>query len=198
MVNVSIDECGRGPLWGPVYAGAVIWDENKEIESPIKINSWDSKKLSEKKRNILSEYIKNNALDYAIGIASSKEIDELGIYPATIKAFHQALDNLKVPFDNIYVDGNRFEPYCNKDDFITHQCFIKGDDSHITIGMASIIAKVERDNYISNYCKLYPDLDTKYNLSKNKGYGTKKHIDGLKLYGDSEFHRKSFKWNKNL
>ena len=194
MVIAYIDECGRGPLWGPVYAAAVIWDETKEIVPPFPVKSWDSKKLSEKKRKLLYEYIKSNTLDYSIGICSAQEIDSLGIYVATMKAFHNALDNLTIPFDMIYVDGPRFEVYCTKEDFVCHKCFIKGDDLHPSIGMASIIAKVSRDEYMYECCRNNPDLSKKYSLDKNKGYGTKAHIDGLKKYGPTCDHRRSFKW----
>tara|TARA_Y100000389_G_C17463678_1_gene523716 strand:- start:854 stop:1462 length:609 start_codon:yes stop_codon:yes gene_type:complete len=192
MVIVMCDECARGTFFGEVYAGAVIWDENKEIEPPFLVKTWDSKKISAKKRKVLSEYIKENALAYGIGTASPAEIDEKNILNATMMAFHRALDKIEVAFDEIYVDGSRFEPYC-KDDFIPHQCFIKGDDNHVGIGMASIIAKVAHDDYIEKLCEENPELDEKYNLRKNMGYGTRAHIDGILKHGFTEYHRKSFK-----
>ncbi len=198
MVIAYLDECGRGPLWGDVYACALIWDENKEISPPFKVKSWDSKKLTERRRNMLSDYIKENALEYSIGICSSDEIDEHNILNATMMAFHRALDKLSTKFDMIYVDGSRFETYCTRDDFIEHKCIIKGDDTYICIGMASIIAKVSRDKYIYDYCKENPELNEKYKLEKNKGYGTKEHLLGLSKYGMSENHRRSFKLKNNI
>ena len=127
MTIAYIDECGRGPLWGPVYAAAIIWDESKDICPPFPVKSWDSKKISEKKRKILYEYIKSNAIECSVGTSSRQEIDTLGIYTATMKAFHNALDNLNTQFDMIYVDGPRFEVYCGKDDFVCHKCFLVFD-----------------------------------------------------------------------
>lgn len=193
MVVVSVDECARGVFYGRVYTGAVIWDENKPIEPPFPVKSWDSKKLSPKKRKVLSEYIKEHSVAWAIGTASSSEIDEHNILKATMMAFHRALDKIEVPFDEIYADGNRFETYCGKDDFIPHKCFVKGDDTHISIGMASILAKVAHDEYINELCIENPELDERYKLSSNMGYGTKHHIAGILKYGFTDNHRKSFK-----
>tara|TARA_Y100000389_G_scaffold120939_1_gene118311 strand:- start:468 stop:1085 length:618 start_codon:yes stop_codon:yes gene_type:complete len=193
MVIVMCDEVGRGPFFGCVYAGSVIWDEDKPVEPPFVVKSWDSKKISPKKRKILSEYIKDNSVAWAIGRASPEEIDKYNIMKATMMAFHRALDKIDVPFDEIYVDGNRFETYCGKDDFIPHKCFVKGDDTHVCIGMASIIAKVAHDEYIEELCAENPELDEKYKLRSNMGYGTKHHIEGILKHGFTEHHRKSFK-----
>ena len=193
MVIVYLDEVGRGPFFGPVFTGAVIWDDDKPIEPNVKVSSWDSKKISQKKRKILSDWIKENAKAWAIHSVSSKEIDEFNILRATMLSFHKTLDKIEIPFDEIYVDGNRFEPYCGKDDFVPHKCFIKGDNTHIGIGMASIIAKVAHDEYIENLCIENPYLDERYHLRKNMGYGTKAHIEGILEYGFTEHHRQSFK-----
>ena len=193
MVIVAMDECARGVLYGDVYTAAVIWDKNKIVEPPFAVKSWDSKRLSAKKRKILSNYIKENAVDWKIGTANPAEIDEHNILKATMMAFHRALDKIEIPFDEIYVDGNRFETYCGKDDFITHKCFIKGDDTHIEIGMASIIAKVAHDEYIEQLCDEQPELDERYKLRSNMGYGTKHHIEGILKNGLTENHRRSFK-----
>ena len=174
-----MDECARGVFFGSVYAGAVIWPDNVPIEPPVSIKSWDSKRISAKKREVLFEYIKDNCADWAVGIANSKEIDENNILNATMIAFHRALDSLKCSFDEIYVDGSYFQAYLGKDDFIPHTCVIKGDSIHDEIGMASIIAKVSHDKYIKDLCQNNPDLDEKYNLLNNMGYGTKKHIEGI-------------------
>lgn len=194
MVCVGLDEVGRGPFFGSVFCGAVIWDENKPIDPPCPIpKSWDSKKISAKKRKILSKWIKENAVAWAISSASSEEIDHYNILKATMIGFHRALDSIDKPFDKIYVDGNRFEPYCGEDDFIPHECFVKGDNTHICIGMASIIAKVAHDEHIETLCDEDPQLDERYNLRKNMGYGTKAHIEGILKYGFTKHHRISFK-----
>lgn len=193
MVIVYVDECARGSLFAPVRTGAVIWDINKPIEPPFVVKNWDSKKISPKKREILFDYIKNNAQEWAIGHADISEIDEMNILKATMLAFHRALDQIKMDFDEIYVDGNRFETYCGKDDFIPHKCIVKGDSIHYGIGMASILAKVTHDKYIDELCLKEPTLDEKYSLKSNKGYGTVKHVDGILKYGLTKYHRKSFK-----
>tara|TARA_Y100000739_G_scaffold133421_1_gene114891 strand:+ start:206 stop:820 length:615 start_codon:yes stop_codon:yes gene_type:complete len=193
MTIVYMDECARGVFFGSVYAGAVIWPDNVPIEPPVSIKSWDSKRISAKKREVLFEYIKDNCAEWAVGIANSKEIDENNILNATMIAFHRALDSLKCSFDEIYVDGSYFQAYLGKDDFIPHTCVIKGDSIHDEIGMASIIAKVSHDKYIKDLCQINPDLDEKYNLLNNMGYGTKKHIEGILKHGFTEHHRRSFK-----
>lgn len=186
------DEVARGPFFGNCFAAAVIWNDDAP-SPPFTVKSWDSKKMSSKKRKILSNYIKEHAMAWAIGTVSPAEIDEYNILKATMMAFHRALDKIEVPFDEIYVDGCRFEPYCGKDDFIPHKCFVKGDDLHQGIGCASIIAKVAHDEYIEQLCVENPELDEKYKLMSNMGYGTKAHIDGILNHGFTEYHRKSFK-----
>ena len=188
-----LDECARGNLFGDVYAGVVCIPENL-ANPPFIPKSWDSKKLSPKKRKILSDWIKQNSI-WAIGTASPAEIDELNILNATMRAFHRALDKITVDFDEIYCDGNRFEPYICKRraTFIPHKCFEKGDDLFQGIGMASIVAKVAHDEYIHNLCDEQPELDEKYNLKKNQGYGTAKHIEGIKKYGYTNIHRRTYK-----
>lgn len=192
MVIASCDECARGVFFGDVYAGAVIVNEDMP-PPPFVVKTYDSKRISPKKRKILSDYIKENCVAWAIGTASSIEIDKYNILKATMMAFHRALDKLEVPFDQIYVDGNRFEPYCGQQDFVPHKCFVKGDDTHDSIGMASILAKVAHDEYIEELCHEHPELNDRYHLMNNMGYGTKKHIDGILQYGFTNYHRKSFK-----
>ena len=193
---VYLDEVGRGTAFGNVVVGAVIWDDTKvKEELPFTVKSFDSKKLSPKKRKILSEYIKRNAVEYVIAEENPQVIDEINILNATQKAFHKALDELDGTFDEIYVDGDRFNPYFSikKDDFIPSKCIIKGDDKFKEIGLASIIAKVKHDEDILKICDENPELDTKYNLRKCMGYLTKAHIEGIRKYGYSAYHRKSFK-----
>ena len=183
-IEVGIDEAGRGPLIGRVYAAAVIWP--KELDNP-EIN--DSKKISAKKRKILKEWILDNVIDYGIGYAEPDEIDEINILQATYLAMHRALDNLKTKFDSILVDGNRFKPYQD----IEHTTVIKGDSTFYSISAASILAKEYHDEYIKDICYKNPELDSNYNLLSNMGYGTKDHIRGIQEYGITKYHRKSFK-----
>ncbi len=186
ILEVGIDEAGRGPLLGRVYAAAVIWNQDI-VDSEIP-DIKDSKKLSEKKRNEFRKWIEQN-LDYGVGFAEPEEIDEINILEATYLAMHRAIDNLNKKPDYILVDGNRFKKYKK----IDYQCITKGDDKYYSIAAASILAKVYHDEHIYDLCKNNLDLDEKYKLSKNKGYGTKAHIEGIQNYGITQFHRKTFK-----
>lgn len=183
-IEVGIDEAGRGPLIGRVYAAAVIWPKN--IDNP---DVKDSKKISAKKRKEIKKWIENNSVAFGIGYSEPDEIDEINILQATYLAMHRALDNLKTKFDSILVDGNRFKKY-NK---IKHQCIIKGDTKFYSISAASILAKEYHDEHIKELCLMNPELDTKYKLLSNMGYGTKDHINGIKEYGITKYHRTSFK-----
>ena len=197
-LEVGIDEAGRGPLFGKVYTAAVILPPSDDFDhSSIK----DSKKLTEKKRQELFEYIKNNAIDWYVSYKDETHIDENNILQSNIESMHDCLDNLLVKPDYILVDGNYFKTYQHSDgDFISHETVVKGDDKYTSIAAASILAKVSRDNYIKNLCEKYPKLDEFYSISSNKGYGAKKHLDGIKKYGISPWHRKTFGIcrNKNL
>jgi ribonuclease HII len=178
-VQVGVDEAGRGSLIGPVFAAAVIWDTSKSADD-IK----DSKKISRKKRAILRKYIEENAIAYGIGSATHEEVDSHNILNATYLAMHRALKNLKCSFDRILVDGHRFKPFlCN-----VHTCITGGDNKFVSIAAASILAKEYHDDWIEEN---YPN-DTKYNLNSNKGYGTKNHMDGLKKFGMTPYHRRTF------
>lgn len=172
----GVDEAGRGPLAGPVVSAAVILpiDFHHELLN-------DSKKVSKKNRNILYEYINENALAIGIGIIDNNIIDEINILEATKLSMIKAINNLKIKPDYIITD------YVNLD-FNNLSAFKKGDSLSITIASASIIAKVLRDKMMDKYDKLYP----LYDFSNNKGYGTKKHLEALNLYGPTKIHRLSF------
>lgn len=174
----GVDEVGRGPLAGPVYACAVILPKDLFI---ARIN--DSKKLSAKTRELLDTQIKNAAIDFAIGIADEKVIDEINIYNATCLAMKKAVENLRVKPDYVLTDAMKI-PNIN----IPQLSIIKGDTLSISIAAASIIAKVARDKFMIDLNKKYPV----YNFDKNKGYGTKYHIQAIKNYGICDLHRKSF------
>jgi ribonuclease HII len=174
----GVDEVGRGCLAGPVFAAAVIL--NKKINST---NIKDSKKISFKERIVLSKYIKKNSV-YAVGIASVNEIDKMNILNASLLSMKRALNKLKHRPSFAYIDG----PFAPNNLNIVCKTFIKGDEKITSISAASIIAKVARDLFMIKLAKKYP----KYNWHKNFGYGTKEHFAGLKKYGVTAHHRKSF------
>lgn len=177
-VVCGIDEAGRGPLAGPVYAAAVILKKGQTIEG---VN--DSKKLSEKKREALYNKIIDECLAYAIGVADEKEIDEINILQATFLAMKRAVDGLSIKPDCALVDGNQIPPL---DCSVT--TVIKGDSKSESIAAASILAKVARDRYMLEMAQKYPQ----YCFEKHKGYGTKLHYEMIEKYGICDMHRKSF------
>ncbi len=175
----GIDEAGRGPLAGPVCVAMAIMplDAENIIEG---IN--DSKKLTEKKRNLLFEKIKERAIAYRIELIDEQTIDTINILNATKLGMYQCIQNIDTKPDIILIDAVKI----NSD--IPTKSIIKGDALSYSIACASILAKVTRDNYMLEMDKKYPQ----YNFKKHKGYGTKEHIENLKKYGPSEIHRKSF------
>lgn len=182
---VGVDEAGRGPLCGPVVAACCILPRDYKNEH---IN--DSKKLSEKKREIAYKEIIENALDYGIGIVDAKRIDEINIYEATKEAMHIAISKLKISYDLILTDAMKLQN--EKVEVIP---LIKGDAKCECIAAASIIAKVTRDHILEEYNKKYPQ----YGFKSHKGYGTKKHIEAIKQYGIiKDFHRESYEPIKSL
>ncbi len=174
----GIDEAGRGPLAGPVFAAAVVLPQNFFIEG---IN--DSKKLSEKKREALFDVIQKEALSYSIGFATEKEIDSINILQATFLAMKRAYDGLNIKSDYALVDGNRMPPLG-----VDTQLIVKGDSLSANIAAASILAKVSRDRLMVEIDQIYPE----YQFSKHKGYGTALHIEKLKKHGPCPIHRCSF------
>lgn len=192
IIEVGIDEAGRGCLIGRVYAAAVIWP--KSMTDDIHTQIRDSKKVPKKKRPLLRDYIIENAIAYGIGYADEKEVDNINILQASMLAMHRALDKISNSnFDHILVDGTHFKQYINnEDDFISYTCIPSGDNIYYSIAAASILAKVSHDEYITELCKNDKTLEDKYGLLSNMGYGTKKHIEGLKKHGICNYHRKSF------
>lgn len=175
----GIDEAGRGPLAGPVVVGIAIMKPESFIDG---IN--DSKKISEKKRELLYEQITNEAIDWSVGIIDQKEIDEINILNATKKALHMAIKSLKVKPERILVDALEHIDTCG----IPYTSIIKGDAKIYSISAASIIAKVTRDRIMQEYDEIYPE----YGFASHKGYGTAKHIQAIKEYGPCLLHRKTF------
>ena len=194
-LEVGVDEVGRGCLFGSVYAASVILP--KDFEDDIYLQIKDSKKLSEKKRNYLSDYIKEHAIDWSIGSVDSGVVDRDNIYRASMNSMHKSLDNLNTLFDSILVDGDKFIPYMDrKGDFINYTCIPGGDNKFLSIAAASILAKVARDNWIKTLVNKHPILD-RYDLLNNKGYGTQNHLNAIRNYGITEWHRKTFGICKN-
>ena len=182
--EAGIDEAGRGSLAGPVTAAAVILGkkfENKNLN--------DSKKLSQSKRLELKKFIEKNALAYSVAFVSSYQIDKNNILNSTFEAMHKSIEGLNIEPDFILVDGNLFKPYRD----LKYKCIIKGDQKYQNIAAASILAKTYRDEYMSNLHLKFPE----YNWIKNKGYGTKFHIDMITKFGRTKYHRKSFQIKSN-
>lgn len=175
----GIDEAGRGPLAGPVVVAAVIMPKDSFIEG---VN--DSKKVSEKKRELLYEQITKDAIAWTVGIVDENEIDELNILNATKKALTEAIVGLEVKPNIILVDA--LEHIDTKQ--IPYQSIIKGDAKIYSISAASIIAKVTRDRMMREFNEIFPE----YNFAKHKGYGTAEHIAAIKKYGICKIHRKTF------
>ena len=176
---VGVDEAGRGPLAGPVFAAAVVLPG--DFKHPFLD---DSKKLSEKKRLILQQYIIENAIDWAVAMVDNHEIDKINILNASIKAMHLALTVLSVEPQLIIVDGNRFKPFKN----IPHRTIVKGDGRYAQIAAASVLAKNFRDEYMRKIARKYPQ----YGWHTNKGYPTPQHKQAVLKFGLSPYHRRSF------
>jgi len=175
----GVDEVGRGPLAGPVVAAAVILDPEQPIEGLI-----DSKKLTEKRREVLTEEIKEKALAWAIARVDIDVIDEINILQASLQAMSIAVSELKQQPDFVMIDGNKIPA----DLTIAAEAIVKGDDRVPCISAASIIAKVARDQEMIEMDKIYPG----YGLAKHKGYPTKMHMQALQELGVTEIHRRSF------
>ena len=179
LIVCGVDEAGRGPLAGPVFAAAVVLHKDQIIEGAN-----DSKKLSEKKREALFDVIVSQAADYCIASVNEKTIDEINILQATYLAMAKAVEGLKKRPDICLIDGNRRPPQIE----IPCRTIVKGDALSMSIACASILAKVSRDRFMLELDRQYPQ----YHFAKHKGYGTQLHIDLLRQYGASPVHRRSF------
>ncbi len=174
----GVDEAGRGPLAGPVYAAAVILPAGCAVDG---VN--DSKKLSEKKREQLFDKILNECVCYSVGTATCREIDEINILQATFLAMKRAVDSLALKPDIAFIDGDK-TPGLD----VAQRAIVKGDALSANIAAASIIAKVSRDRYMLEMAEIYPQ----YHFEKHKGYGTKLHYEMIEKYGITPIHRKTF------
>ena len=179
LLEAGCDEAGRGPLAGPVYAAAVILP--KDFHHPL-LN--DSKKMTEKARELLRPIIEKEAIAWAVEEVSAEEIDTINILNASIAGMQRAVRKLKIKPQFLLIDGNRFKP-C---DDIPHQCIVKGDATYASIAAASVLAKTYRDEHMRRLAQEHPE----YGWDRNMGYPTKEHIDAIIAHGYTPHHRKSF------
>ena len=205
IMEIGIDEAGRGPLFGRVYSAAVVLPNNEDFKYEL---LKDSKKFtSEKKINEVATYIKNNALFWAVSYEDEKTIDSINIRQATLNTMHKSIKELLNKCNDsqdinesfyLLVDGNDFKPFTyfcalnNMIKQINHILIEGGDNKYCSIAAASILAKVERDNYIREMCCTFPKLNIYYGLLSNKGYGTSKHREAIEKYGISKWHRTTY------
>ena len=210
IYEIGVDEVGRGPLFGRVYTASVILPKDDTFQH---FKMKDSKKFTSKKKiEETAEYIKQNAVAWAISYEDERNIEEINILQATQKSMHSCIksliekcDKVKLNYNNcqLLIDGNYFKPitYFNKTrgivESLPYVCIEGGDNKYSSIAAASILAKVARDQYIDELCELHPDLMEKYSIHTNKGYGAKKHLDGIALHGISICHRRNFGICKN-
>jgi ribonuclease HII len=190
-VEVGLDEAGRGCLFGRLYAAAVVLPN--EIDTFFDHGAGlkairDSKKLSERKRAILFDYIDEIAIETSVSYAEVEEIDRINILQADMAAMHRALDTLTVPIQRILVDGDCWKPWKGVE---AHK-IIEGDASYLAIAAAGILAKVSRDRWVEEQMVAHPEWETHYGFASNKGYGTEKHITGIQTHGVTAQHRTSF------
>jgi ribonuclease HII len=189
--HMGCDESGRGPMFGRIYASAVILSPNIPIHPWVK----DSKKLKPRQRAIARKWIEKNAIEYSVVYCEPDIIDKINIRMANHLVFNNSILGIQTKVEHVYIDGNDFIPnekvlnIYNKNKIET---IVKGDDKVPAISAASILAKEYHDDYIKELCLYDPELDKKYGLSGNKGYGAKNHLEGLKKYGTSPYHRFTF------
>ena len=181
VIEVGCDEAGRGCLAGSVYAAAVVLptDYHNDLLN-------DSKQLTAKQRYRLREEIERDAVAWALGIVTPKEIDEMNILRASITAMHRAIDGLKVRPEHLIIDGNKFLPYRNGE--VPYTTIVKGDGKYLSIAAASILAKTYRDDYMKDLHNEYPF----YGWDHNAGYPTKEHRQGIENHGTTPYHRMTF------
>lgn len=204
LLEIGVDEAGRGPMLGRVYSAAVILPKTNELFNHALMK--DSKKFhSDKKIREVAVYIKANAIAWHVGFSTEQVIDKVNIRNATHKAMHEAIRGVLSKDEISYkllIDGNDFTPFTrvNSDcsfTQISHICIEGGDNKYSSIAAASILAKVSRDTYIEELCLADSTLIERYDILNNKGYGTKKHMEGIQKFGITPYHRKSFGICKN-
>ena len=179
LTEAGCDEAGRGALAGDLYAAAVIWDPAKPLPG---IN--DSKQLTARKREELRRIIEQEAVAWAVGVATINEVDRFNVLYASFLAMHRAVSALRIVPQRLLIDGNRFTPYPG----IPHHCLVKGDATYVSIAASSVLAKTHRDAYMHRLDAAYPQ----YGWAHNAGYPTKAHRSAIAKYGLSPYHRKTF------
>lgn len=204
-IEIGVDEVGRGPLFGRLYCAAVVLPSDGSFSGEgVK----DSKKFSSKKKmKSVCEYIKQNCKAYYIHYIDANVIDEINILQAVFRCMHECIRcvllklEIVPPYNNILilVDGDKFKPYCVYDELsesiveVPNVTIEKGDSLYMSIASASIIAKVAHDEYITDLCTQYPELNLRYDLENNVGYGTAKHLRGIEQHGITQWHRRTYK-----
>lgn len=193
-IEVGVDEAGRGCLWGPLYAGAVIWApeaEMSEEQLAIAKQVKDSKKLSAKRRIALAAQIKDHAIAWSVGSVTAKEIDTLGMTKSNQLAFTRALEGLSIMPDRLLIDGIlslHDMPWCMKEQVVEPEM----DGTYIPVAAASILAKVAHDSWVEDYCGMHQDVAETYGFLSHKGYGTAKHRSAIVAHGCHSEHRQLF------
>jgi len=205
--EIGVDEAGRGPMFGRLYVAATVLPKDDSFH-----HDWmkDSKKFhSKKKIKTVSDYIKENAVSWSIQYIEHDVIDDINIRQSVHRGMHNSIrdiftkSNINKTTTLLLIDGNDFKPYTAYDDSteelrsLPHETIEGGDNKYTAIAAASILAKVARDEYIEQLCVQYPELIERYNLDKNKGYGTKQHLDGIDTHGITQWHRKTYGKCKN-
>jgi ribonuclease HII len=192
-LEAGIDEVGRGCLFGRVYTALVSlpigFDEEEKTKKMVK----DSKKLTPKQREEAYDYIMDNAVDVQVDYMEVPAIDRLNILWASVKSMNNCIRKSPLTYGKVLIDGDKFKYFYDDIEKTTqHECVVKGDATYYSIASASIIAKVSRDRWIFDICEQFPELDQKYDLKNNLGYDRPPHRKGIREYGISEFHRKTF------
>jgi ribonuclease HII len=206
-LEIGIDEVGRGPLFGRVYCAAVVLPTDGSFNGK---DVKDSKKFSSKKKmKEVADYIMKNCIAYHIHYIEADVIDDINILQSVFRCMHECIRSILLQVEAntntninktlLLVDGDKFKPYCVYDETtesireIPSVTIEKGDSLYMSIAAASIIAKVAHDEYIADLCKQYPELNSRYDLEKNVGYGTARHLKGIEDHGITQWHRKSYK-----
>ena len=205
VIEMGIDEAGRGPMFGRVYAGVVILPKDDSFDHSLMKDSKKFTSKNNKKIQEVAEYIKEHAIEWAVEYEDEAKIDEVNILQATQSAMHKGIKTIlkaksEANTENtlLLVDGNYFKPYMTlnntktKLEKLKYEMIEGGDNKYTAIAAASILAKVERDKYIEELCIQNPELIERYAIDSNKGYGSKKHMDGIKQYGITKWHRRTF------
>lgn len=197
LVEVGLDEAGRGSLWGRLYVGAVIMSPEDEayFDNGVTLRQiTDSKKLTPRRRAVLADFIRENAIEATVAWAEPAEIDTVNVLEADMAAMHRALDSMETPFQRILVDGDCWRPWAptGSSEPVPAITIVEGDAQCLSIAAASIMAKEAHDAWVREEVAARPELDERYNLSRGMGYGTAAHLAGLKEHGADVLHRRSF------